>query len=54
MAKLIVSQNGEVIDNRFLDESSFTIGSLADSDLRPPSRSQPVACAYTSVGNVPS
>jgi pSer/pThr/pTyr-binding forkhead associated (FHA) protein len=33
MAKLIVSQNGEVIDNRFLNESSFTIGSLADSDL---------------------
>ncbi|HWR77069.1 MAG TPA: FHA domain-containing protein [Thiobacillus sp.] len=33
MAKLIVSQNGEVTDNRFLNESSFTIGSLADSDL---------------------
>jgi len=33
MAKLIVSQNGEVIENRFLNESSFTIGSLADSDL---------------------
>jgi pSer/pThr/pTyr-binding forkhead associated (FHA) protein len=33
MAKLIVSQNGEVIDNRFLDQSSFTIGSLPDSDL---------------------
>jgi len=33
MAKLIVSQNGEVIENRFLNEPSFTIGSLADSDL---------------------
>jgi hypothetical protein len=33
MAKLIISQNGEVIENRFLNESSFTIGSLADSDL---------------------
>jgi pSer/pThr/pTyr-binding forkhead associated (FHA) protein len=33
MAKLIVSQNGAVIENRFLDESSLTIGSLADSDL---------------------
>ena len=33
MAKLIVSQNGEVIENRFLEQSSFTIGSLADSDL---------------------
>ena len=33
MAKLIVSQNGEIIENRFLDQSSFTIGSLADSDL---------------------
>ncbi len=33
MAKLIVSQNGEIIDNRFLDQPGFTIGSLADSDL---------------------
>lgn len=33
MAKLIVSQNGEVIENRFLNASSFTIGSLADCDL---------------------
>jgi pSer/pThr/pTyr-binding forkhead associated (FHA) protein len=33
MAKLIVSQNGEIVDNRFLDEGSFTIGSLAESDL---------------------
>jgi FHA domain len=33
MAKLIVSQNGEILDNRFLDEGSFTIGSLAESDL---------------------
>lgn len=33
MAKLIISQNGEVIDNRFLNGSSFTVGSLADSDL---------------------
>lgn len=33
MAKLIVSQNGTVIDNRFLNEPCFTIGSLADSDL---------------------
>jgi pSer/pThr/pTyr-binding forkhead associated (FHA) protein len=33
MAKLIVSQNGEVIDNRFLNGSNFTVGSLADSDL---------------------
>ncbi len=33
MAKLIVSQNGEVIDNRFLSESGFTIGSRPDSDL---------------------
>lgn len=33
MAKLIISQNGEVIENRFLNDSSFTIGSLADSDL---------------------
>jgi pSer/pThr/pTyr-binding forkhead associated (FHA) protein len=33
MAKLIVSQNGEIVDNRFLDGASFTIGSLAESDL---------------------
>jgi pSer/pThr/pTyr-binding forkhead associated (FHA) protein len=33
MAKLIVSQNGEVIENRFLEQSSFTIGSRADNDL---------------------
>ncbi len=33
MAKLIVSQNGEVIDNRFLDAPSFTVGSRPDSDL---------------------
>ncbi len=33
MAKLIVSQNGEIVDNRFLEEGSFTIGSLAESDL---------------------
>ena len=33
MAKLIVSQNGEILDNRFLDGASFTIGSLAESDL---------------------
>ncbi|MDQ1316000.1 MAG: hypothetical protein QG662_2109 [Pseudomonadota bacterium] len=33
MAKLIVSQNGEIIANRFLNDSSFAIGSLADSDL---------------------
>ena len=34
MAKLIVSQKGEIIENRFLDAPSFTIGSLADNDLR--------------------
>ena len=33
MPKLIVSRDGEVIENRFLDESAFTIGSLAESDL---------------------
>src|SRR5512139_641218 len=33
MAKLIISQNGEVVENRFLNDSSFTIGSLADNDL---------------------
>lgn len=34
MAKLIVSQNGEILDNRFLDGGCLTIGSLAESDLR--------------------
>lgn len=33
MAKLIVSQHGEIIDNRFLDAATFTIGSRPDSDL---------------------
>jgi len=33
MAKLIVSQNGEITGNHFIGESAFTIGSLADSDL---------------------
>ena len=33
MAKLIVSQNGTVTENRFLNDASFTIGSLPDSDL---------------------
>ena len=33
MAKLIVSRHGEVVENQFLNESSFTIGSLADSNL---------------------
>jgi pSer/pThr/pTyr-binding forkhead associated (FHA) protein len=33
MAKLIVSQNGEVIENCFLNEAGFTIGSRTDSDL---------------------
>lgn len=33
MAKLIISQNGEIIDNRFINTSSFTIGGLAESDL---------------------
>lgn len=33
MAKLIVSQNGEVIENCFLNEASFTIGSQTNSDL---------------------
>ena len=33
MAKLIVSQRGEVIENCFLNESSFTIGSMADNSL---------------------
>lgn len=34
MAKLIVSHNGTVTENRFLNDASFTIGSLPDSDLR--------------------
>jgi pSer/pThr/pTyr-binding forkhead associated (FHA) protein len=52
MAKLIVSQNGEVIENRFLNESSFTIGSLADSDLRLAAEGVSRAHArITSVGN---
>lgn len=33
MAKLIVSQNGTVTENRFLNDARFTIGSLPDSDL---------------------
>ena len=33
MAKLIVSQNGTVTENRFLNDASFTVGSLPDSDL---------------------
>lgn len=33
MAKLIVSQKGEIIENRFLEASTFTIGSLIDNDL---------------------
>jgi pSer/pThr/pTyr-binding forkhead associated (FHA) protein len=33
MAKLIVSRDGEVIENRFLNDSIFTIGSVDDSDL---------------------
>ncbi|MDA8255467.1 MAG: FHA domain-containing protein [Betaproteobacteria bacterium] len=33
MAKLIVSQNGEITGNHFLDASSFTIGSRPDNDL---------------------
>ena len=33
MAKLIVSQNSEVIENCFLNGDSFTIGSQTDSDL---------------------
>ena len=35
MAKLVVSLNGEIIENKFLNESAtaFMIGSLADSDL---------------------
>lgn len=52
MAKLIVSQNGEVIDNRFLDASGLTIGSLAESGLciTAPGVSRSHAC-ITSVGN---
>ncbi len=53
MAKLIVSQNGEVIENRFLDpSSSFTIGSRPESDLC--LAAQGVSRAHariTSVGN---
>ena len=33
MAKLIVSQNGTVTENRFLNDARFTIGSLPESDL---------------------
>jgi FHA domain len=33
MAKLIVSQNGEVTGNYFIDKPTFTFGSLADSDV---------------------
>jgi len=33
MAKLIITQNGEVTGNRFIGESAFTIGSLAENDL---------------------
>jgi hypothetical protein len=33
MAKLIVSQNGEVIENCFLNGDNFTIGSQTNSDL---------------------
>ncbi len=33
MPKLIVSQNGEVIENCFLNEASFTIGSLDSNGL---------------------
>jgi hypothetical protein len=33
MAKLIISQNGEVTDNRFIGDAAFTIGSLAENDL---------------------
>lgn len=33
MAKLIVSQNGDIIENRFLDEATFTIGSRTGNDL---------------------
>lgn len=52
MAKLIVSQNGGIIDNRFLSGDSFTIGSRGDSDLclAVPGVSRSHAC-ITSVGN---
>lgn len=33
MPKLIVSRNGGIIENRFLNETDFTIGSVAESDL---------------------
>lgn len=33
MSKLIISRHGEIIENRFLSDASFTIGSLAESDL---------------------
>ena len=33
MAKLILSQNGEVTGNFFIDKTRFTIGSQADNDL---------------------
>lgn len=33
MAKLIVSQNGTVTENRFINDAHFTIGSLPESDL---------------------
>jgi pSer/pThr/pTyr-binding forkhead associated (FHA) protein len=33
MAKLIVTQNGAVTGNYFIDKPGFTIGSLADNDL---------------------
>lgn len=52
MAKLIVSQNGEIIDNRFLDAPALTIGSRPDSDLC--LAAQGVSRAHariTSVGN---
>ena len=52
MPKLIVSQNGAVVTNRFLNDSGFTIGSLADSDLSLVGEgiSRTHAC-ITSVGN---
>ena len=52
MAKLIVSQDGVVVGNYFIDSPSFTLGSLPDNDLclsgQGISRSH--AC-ITSVGN---
>jgi pSer/pThr/pTyr-binding forkhead associated (FHA) protein len=33
MAKLTISRDGTIVDNRFIDKPSFTIGSDADSDL---------------------